>query len=49
MYEYYSQSRIGKGATHKTNNINEIILVNELNARAEKRGYGLKWTIKRIK
>jgi hypothetical protein len=49
MYEYYSQSKMGKGATHQTDDINRIIFVNELNARANRRGYGLKWVIRRVK
>lgn len=50
MYEYYFVSKtVGKGEPHLTGDIHQILRLNELNARAARRGYGIKWIVRRIK
>lgn len=50
MYEYYFVSKtVGKSEPHLTRDIHKILHLNELNARASKRGYNIKWIVKRIK
>lgn len=50
MYEYYFVSKtVGIGEPHITRDIHKVLHLNELNARAAKRGYGIKWIVRRIK